>query len=187
MNMNSDLISRLPEEVIILICLRLDLRSLSRLEQCNQAIREKVQTGGGWKREAEQANMYDSYPFISGMLEYVSQRQIRDARAFKIILGSRKLLEDTVNTYELQFLPPTGVKLQASLDIRKILKDKSIKQLKALSRKHLMMDETEYPVMSEHRSLFHSIFHPHNLNVSRALKQISGLIQKLSFVNELKS
>merc|ERR1712098_972374 len=113
-------------------------------------------------------------------------RQMEDVRAYKVILGSRLQLEDNVNTYELQFLPAAGYKTKECLDIRRILRDMSIKQLKALSRKHLMMEETDYPVMEEHKSLFHSIFNPKAMDVVRALKQVDCVVRKLSFASALK-
>ena len=64
---------------------------------------------------------------------------------FKIILGSRTLLEATVQLYQSQLLPDTGeYKNRDILDIRKILRDKSVQQLKALSRRHLMIEVRAY-------------------------------------------
>jgi hypothetical protein len=190
--------ARLPEELLALVCLRLDPAALGRLECCSRGLRQAIQVqrevrhlslqgSGVWRRWAEEANRAEPYPFISGMLQYVGQRQIEDPRAFKVILGSRRLLEATVETYHRELLPSAEFKLQPILDIRKILRDKSVQQLKALSRRHLMMGETEFPVMSEHRALFHSVFHPLNLEVARGLRQVKAVIEKLSFVNQLKT
>merc|ERR550519_2731644 len=130
-----DPLSSLPGEVITLICLRLDTGSLARLEQCSAVLYTIIQAGSVWRKRAEAGNATDPYPFITGMLDYVRQRQISDSKAFKIILGSRNLLEVTV---DIQLLPPSpddGFKVQAATSLDKILRDKSIQQLKALSRK----------------------------------------------------
>merc|ERR1712130_74881 len=50
--------------------------------------------------------------------------------------------------------------------------------------KHLMMEEKDYPVMSEHRALFHRILSPANLDVSRGLLQVKAVIEKLNFVKQ---
>ena len=47
--------------------------------------------------------------------------------------------------------PRQGFARRETSDIRIVLIEKSLGQVKALSRKHLMMEETDYPVMSEHR------------------------------------
>lgn len=181
-----DPLSLLPGEVLSLICLRLDLASLGSLEQCSKVIYQKIQASGVWRRRVEQRNALDPFQFVTGMLSYVRQRQLIDSRVFKIIGGSRKMIEVTVDIYQRQFLPPSdAIKTQATLDIRKILRDKSIEQLKALCRMHLMMEETEYPVLTEHKALFHRIFNPHHLDVANSLKHVSKVIEKLSFVNQL--
>jgi len=82
-------------------------------------------------------------------------------------------LQPVVQFPHLQFQRRTG--------IAQILRDKSVQQLKALSRKHLMVEETEYPVMSEHRALFHRLFNPRDMDVHRGIVQVAALIEKLSF------
>merc|ERR1711951_236743 len=67
---------------------------------------------------------------------------------------------------------------------RIVLIEKSVGQVKSLSRKHLMMEEKDYPVMSEHRALFHRILSPANLDVSRGLLQVKAVIEKLNFVKQ---
>merc|ERR1712181_131604 len=116
------------------------------------------------KRLAEEANKTDPFPFITGMLRYASMRQVSDSKAFKIILGARRQIELIVEEYQREM---KGLKMG---------------QVKALSRKHLMMEEKDYPVMSEHRALFHRILSPANLDVSRGLIQVKAVIEKLNFV-----
>ena len=103
----------LPGELVSLVCLRLDTRSVARLEQCSLSLRRVIQVRsparapapprpppssssllllqecGVWKRRADRCNRADPFPFISGMLQYLAQRQLTDTRAHKIVLGSR--------------------------------------------------------------------------------------------------
>merc|ERR1712181_189337 len=78
--------------------------------------------------------------------------------------------------------PRSGFIRRDTSDVRIVLIEKSVGQVKALSRKHLMMEEKDYPVMSEHRALFHRILSPANLDVSRGLIQVKAVIEKLNFV-----
>ena len=115
-----------------------------------------------WKRLAEEANKTNPFPFITGMLKYASMRQVTDSRAFKIILGARRQIESIVEEYQREMkelgmqevpdvAPSPGFIRRETSDIRIVLLEKSVGQVKSLSRKHLMMEEKDYPVMSEHR------------------------------------
>merc|ERR1712181_75188 len=80
--------------------------------------------------------------------------------------------------------PRSGFIRRDTSDVRIVLIEKSVGQVKALSRKHLMMEEKDYPVMSEHRALFHRILSPANLDVTRGLLQVKAVIEKLNFVKQ---
>ena len=157
-----DMLTSLPGELVMLVMDRLDPPSLANLEQCSSAIQSIIQEGKLWKRMVEEANKTDPFPFITGMLKYASMRQINDCRAFKVILGARRQIESIVEEYQREMkelrmqevshiTPRQGFARRETSDIRIVLIEKSLGQVKALSRKHLMMEETDYPVMSEHR------------------------------------
>merc|ERR1719341_133608 len=179
----------------MLVMARLDPPSLANLERCSSAIQSIVQEGKLWKRLAEEANKADPFPFIAGMLKYASMRQVSDSKAFKIILGARRQIELIVGEYQREMkelrmeevgdiTPRPGFFRRETSDIRIVLIEKSVGQVKALSRKHLMMEEKYYPVMSEHRALFHRILSPANLDVARGLIQVKAVIEKLNFVKQ---
>merc|ERR1719430_150364 len=179
----------------MLVMARLDPLSLANLERCSSAIQSIVEEGRLWKRLAEEANKTDPFPFITGMLKYASMRQVSDSRAFKIILGARRQIESIVKEYQREMkelrmqevpevTPRQGFIRRETSDIRIVLLEKSVGQVKSLSRKHLMMEEKDYPVMSEHRALFHRILSPANLDVSRGLLQVKAVIEKLNFVKQ---
>merc|ERR1719234_2192875 len=163
------MLTNLPGELVMLVMTWLDPSSLANLERCSSAIQSIVQEGRLWKRLAEDANKTDPYPFITGMLKYASMRQVSDSKAFKIILGARRQIELIVEEYQREMKelmmeevtevknPRPGFVRRDTSDIRIVLIEKSVGQVKALSRKHLMMEEKDYPVMSEHRALFHRI------------------------------
>ena len=157
-----DMLTNLPGELVMLVMARLDPPSLANLERCSSAIQSIVQEGKLWKRLAEEANKADPFPFIAGMLKYASMRQVSDSKAFKIILGARRQIELIVGEYQREMkelrmeevgdiTPRPGFFRRETSDIRIVLIEKSVGQVKALSRKHLMMEEKDYPVMSEHR------------------------------------
>merc|ERR1719193_270898 len=187
-----DMLTSLP---VMLVMARLDPPSLANLERCSSAIQSIIQEGRLWKRLAEEANKTDPFPFITGMLKYASMRQVSDSRAFKIILGARRQIESIVKEYQREMkelrmqevpdvTPRQGFIRRETSDIRIVLIEKSVGQVKSLSRKHLMMEEKDYPVMSEHRALFHRILSPANLDVSRGLLQVKAVIEKLNFVKQ---
>ena len=190
------MLSKLPEELVMLVMAKLDPLSLANLERTSTALQSIIQEGNLWKRMADDANKADPYPFITGMLRYASMRQITDCRAFKIILGARREIEQIVEGYQREM---KELRMQEVHDIRIVLIEKSVGQVKALSRKHLMMEEKDYPVMSEHRfsrfflivfckslfrALFHRILSPSNLDVSRGLQQVKAVLEKLNFVHQ---
>jgi len=190
-----DVLTSLPGELVVLVMARLDPPSLANLERCSSAIQAIVQEGRLWKKLAEEANMANPFPFITGMLKYASMRQVTDSRAFKIILGARRQIESIVEDYQREMKelrmqevpdvePSPGFIRRETSDIRIVLLEKSVGQVKSLSRKHLMMEEKDYPVMSEHRALFHRILSPANLDVSRGLLQVKAVIEKLNFVKQ---
>lgn len=190
-----DMLTNLPGELVMLVMARLDPPSLANLERCSSAIQSIVQEGKLWKRLAEEANKADPFPFITGMLKYASMRQVSDSKAFKIILGARRQIELIVGEYQREMkelrmeevgdiTPRPGFFRRETSDIRIVLIEKSVGQVKALSRKHLMMEEKDYPVMSEHRALFHRILSPANLDVARGLIQVKAVIEKLNFVKQ---
>ena len=157
-----DILTSLPGELVILVMARLDPLSLANLERSSSAIQSIVQEGRLWKRLAEEANNTNPFPFITGMLKYASMRQVTDSRAFKIILGARRQIESVVEEYQREMkelrmqevpevAPRPGFIRRETSDIRIVLLEKSVGQVKSLSRKHLMMEEKDYPVMSEHR------------------------------------
>merc|ERR1719370_911566 len=179
----------------MLVMARLDPPSLANLERCSSAIQSIIQEGRLWKRLAEEANKTNPFPFITGMLKYASMRQVIDGRAFKIILGARRQIESIVEDYQREMKelrmqevpdvePSPGFIRRETSDIRIVLLEKSVGQVKSLSRKHLMMEEKDYPVMSEHRALFHRILSPANLDVSRGLQQVKAVLEKLNFVHQ---
>ena len=143
-----NMLTKLPEELVMLVMAKLDPLSLANLERTSTALQSIIQEGNLWKRMADDANKADPYPFITGMLRYASMRQIADCRAFKIILGARREIEQIVEGYQREM---KELRMQEVHDIRIVLIEKSVGQVKALSRKHLMMEEKDYPVMSEHR------------------------------------
>ena len=143
-----NMLTKLPEELVMLVMAKLDPLSLANLERTSTALQSIIQEGNLWKRMADDANKADPYPFITGMLKYASMRQIADCRAFKIILGARREIEQIVEGYQREM---KELRMQEVHDIRIVLIEKSVGQVKALSRKHLMMEEKDYPVMSEHR------------------------------------
>jgi len=176
-----NMLTKLPEELVMLVMAKLDPLSLANLERTSTALQSIIQEGNLWKRMADDANKADPYPFITGMLRYASMRQIADCRAFKIILGARREIEQIVEGYQREM---KELRMQEVHDIRIVLIEKSVGQVKALSRKHLMMEEKDYPVMSEHRALFHRILSPANLDVSRGLQQVKAVLEKLNFVHQ---
>ena len=161
-HMAVDMLTSLPGELVMLVMARLDPLSLASLELCSSAIQSIVQEGRLWKRLAEEANKTNPFPFITGMLKYASMREVTDSRAFKIILGARRQIESIVEEYQREMkelgmqevpdvAPSPGFIRRDTSDIRIVLLEKSVGQVKSLSRKHLMMEEKDYPVMSEHR------------------------------------
>ena len=161
-HMAVDMLTSLPGELVMLVMARLDPLSLANLECCSSAIQSIVQEGRLWKRLAEEANKTNPFPFVTGMLKYASMRQVTDSRAFKIILGARRQIESIVEEYQREMkelgmqevpdvAPSPGFIRRDTSDIRIVLLEKSVGQVKSLSRKHLMMEEKDYPVMSEHR------------------------------------
>ena len=50
---------------------------------------------------------------------------------------------------------------------------------------HLHLNLNLHTTISTTRSLFHTIFNPHNMEVSRGLAKVTGVIQRLSFTRQL--
>ena len=63
-----NMLTKLPEELVMLVMAKLDPLSLANLERTSTALQSIIQEGNLWKRMADDVDKADPYPFITGML-----------------------------------------------------------------------------------------------------------------------
>ena len=182
-----DLLTCLPVEVLSQVCQLLDPRSLARLQQCSVTWARVGQNTAMWRRLARASNTIQPYPFITEMLDYVEKKKIRDRRAYKIILGSQRILENLVDLYVEQAVPATRAEIRAGpIEMMEDLLKESIQNLKSFNTRHSMVKEAEYLDLEQrvpgHGLLLCKVFNIFDLDVTKGIEEVGSIIEKLGFV-----
>eukprot|EP00092_Neocalanus_flemingeri_P025071 GFUD01027187.1.p1 GENE.GFUD01027187.1~~GFUD01027187.1.p1 ORF type:complete len:249 (-),score=62.49 GFUD01027187.1:95-841(-) len=89
----------LPIEIFGKICSFLPAASLCQLEGTSRAVQESLEEARAWRGKAMQSN----YSFVRAMLEYVRVNEFKDASVFKVIVGTKMIVEELASIVQKDF------------------------------------------------------------------------------------
>ena len=94
---NSTSLCDLPPEVIGLVCRHLPSRSLSHLELVSRELQRAIADSGAWRTQALQVCQQSDAPkIVVDMVNFIKCKGISDPRAFKVVLGTNQMVDETL-------------------------------------------------------------------------------------------
>eukprot|EP00092_Neocalanus_flemingeri_P040556 GFUD01044162.1.p1 GENE.GFUD01044162.1~~GFUD01044162.1.p1 ORF type:complete len:223 (+),score=62.58 GFUD01044162.1:35-670(+) len=89
----------LPIEIFGKICSFLPAASLCQLEATSRAVQESLEEARAWRGKAMQSN----YSFVRDMLEHVRVNEFNDASVFKVIVGTKMIIDELASLVQKDF------------------------------------------------------------------------------------
>ena len=95
---NSCKLLEVPNEVLAHVCSFLPPASLCRLEETSKIIKESLNIAGVWRICAKNSvkKGRSKYSFVMAMLEHAKVQSFKDAKVFKVIVGTSVVIEEMV-------------------------------------------------------------------------------------------
>lgn len=87
----------LPTEVIGLVCRHLPSRSLCHLELVSHELQRAMADSGAWRAQAlTVCQQSDAPKIVVDMIKFIKHKSISDPRAFKVVLGTNRMVDQTL-------------------------------------------------------------------------------------------